>query len=82
MPCTPQQRDLLFAVFLSGDGNFHLQLLLRAKGLAEDPSLFSDAGVWVPCETYENYVRAAQEGRSPREVVKLLNALGTPLTYG
>jgi len=52
-------RDLLFAVFLSGDGNFHLQSLIHVKDLLQDPSLFGDAGIWVPYKVYQSYVKAA-----------------------
>lgn len=40
-------RDLLYAKFLMGDGNFHLQLRLLSKGLDRDPSFFGDSGFWA-----------------------------------
>ena len=57
-------RDLLYAVFLSGDGNFHAQLKTHCKSLQSDPSLFGDAGVFAPQETYENYTRAVLQSAS------------------
>jgi hypothetical protein len=48
-------RDLLFAVFLSGDGNFHMQLMSRSKPLFQDPSYFGDAGVFAEYSRYHNY---------------------------
>jgi hypothetical protein len=56
--------DLLFATFLSGDGNFHLQLMQKCKSLLEEPSLFGDLGAWVPYEVYDNYVKAAKNPRA------------------
>lgn len=53
--------DLLYGTFLSGDGNFHAQLMLRCKGLKEDPSYFGDAGLWAPYLTYHNYWKSAQK---------------------
>ena len=62
-------RDLLYAVFLSGDGNFHLQSMARCKDLKSDPSLFGDSGAWVPYGTYHSYKKAAENGQSKFEVI-------------
>jgi hypothetical protein len=63
-------RDLLYAVFYSGDGNFHLQSKLRSKTLAEDPSMFSDSGFFAPYSTYQNYVKTALSFKPPKKVCK------------
>jgi hypothetical protein len=60
--------DLLFAVFLSGDGNFHLQLMGRTKSLQDDPSVFGDAGVFSHFKTYHNYWGEMQEAPADPKV--------------
>jgi hypothetical protein len=54
-------RDLLFVVFLSGDGNFHLQSKLRCKDLKVDPALFGDSAFFTPILTTQNYIEAAKK---------------------
>jgi hypothetical protein len=54
-------RDLLFAVFLSGDGNFHLQSKLRCKDLKVDPALFGDSAFFTPTLRTQNYIEAAKK---------------------
>jgi hypothetical protein len=67
-------RDLLFATFYSGDGNFHLQSKLRSKSLTSDPSVFGDAGFFSPFSVFQNYVRIAQ---SFKPVKKVSSRLGS-----
>jgi hypothetical protein len=46
---------------INGDGNFHMTQQSRAKGIIADPSLFGDFGFWVPEETGQKYVKAAEQ---------------------
>jgi hypothetical protein len=56
-------RDFLYATFLSGDGNFHLQLFANKSDLFKDPSVFGDHGAWTPYLVSKKYIKAAGNPR-------------------
>lgn len=56
---TKSNSELLYSTFLSGDGNFHLQLMLRCKDLFWDPSLFGDSAFFTPIGATTNYINSA-----------------------
>ncbi|KAG8929550.1 hypothetical protein FRC01_004157 [Tulasnella sp. 417] len=66
-------KQLHYARFLSGDGNFKLQRVARKSNSIETPlhhrSMLGDAGFWVPEETLIKYLNnsmpSSDEGTSP-----------------
>jgi hypothetical protein len=67
-------RDLLYVVMLSGDGNFHLQSYSRVNGPHINPSVFGDFGFWVPYETAKKYTEWAdsQQGAADVSLIRQL----------
>lgn len=55
---------LLYALFLSGDGNFHLHRRDNQVGASEAAqlrarSMIGDAGFWAPKATFQTYISAS-----------------------
>lgn len=62
---TLASRPLKYAAFISGDGNFHLQLQ-QGKGNAKThPSMFGDGGCWSNQDTFDAYIERTRA--SPKE---------------
>lgn len=57
-------RQLHYARFLSGDGNFKLQRVARKQNSIEPPvkhkSMLGDAGFWVPEDTLSTYMGSGE----------------------
>lgn len=55
-------RPLLYGMFLSGDGNFHLHRRDNRAGKGSEAarlrakSMIGDAGYWAPQTTFEDYI--------------------------
>ncbi|KAG8942299.1 hypothetical protein FRC03_003364 [Tulasnella sp. 419] len=58
---------LLYALFVSGDGNFHLQHRAGRKNLAEDPSFIGIAGYWADQIMFDRYVGARDPPSARKE---------------
>lgn len=67
---TQRIRDLLYAFFLQGDGNFHQQLKTNAPQKEEGPSLLGESGFWAPEKHFETYIktRGAEVDAMEKEV--------------
>jgi hypothetical protein len=60
--------NLLHGLFLSGDGNFHMQSKIHCKDVYSDPSLFGDSALFAPHALLQNYIEAAKEFRPTAKV--------------
>lgn len=49
-------RELLFALFIQGDGNFHLQQKQMAPNAFQNPSLIGDWGFWPAEDVFNEYI--------------------------
>lgn len=52
----PLYRKLLYGLFISGDGNFHLQRRRNKAGASLQESFFGDGGFWAPQTLFDAYV--------------------------
>jgi hypothetical protein len=75
-------RDLLHALFLSGDGNFHMQSKIHCKDIYADPSLFGNSAMFAPYALLQNYIEDAKKFRPKPKVSKsiYLAKMGSQLT--
>jgi hypothetical protein len=53
----PSNSDILYSTFISGDGNFHMQLQESKPTLERDPSYFGDTGFWAVQAVFDGYLK-------------------------
>jgi hypothetical protein len=52
------KRALIYACFIQGDGNFHLQQKLTAPNMFQNPSAVLDKGFWPDEDKFKAYIES------------------------